>query len=81
MEYTTSTGIKYEVITEGNLSAVKDTDDFGGPNKWRLHIMSTEGYWESVQWMDVYNIQQFFKTKLTVYKEEEKKKAKYEVAQ
>jgi hypothetical protein len=81
MEYTTSTGIKYEVITEGNLQATKDTDDFGGPNKWRLHIMSTEGYWESVQWMEVNNIQQFFKTKLTVYKEEEKKKAKYEVAQ
>ena len=80
MEYTTSTGIKYEVITEGNLSAAKDTDDFGGPNKWRLHIKTTEGFWESVQWMDVYNIQQFFKTKLPVYKEETKKKTKYELA-
>ena len=80
MEYTTSTGIKYEVITEGNLAAVKDTSDFGGPNQWRLHVKTVQGGWESVQWMGVYSIQQFFKTKLTVYKEESKKKAKYELA-
>jgi hypothetical protein len=66
-----SNGIKPCVIEEGNLAAVKSTDDFGGPNKWHLHVKTTRGYWESVQWMDVYNIQMFFKTKLPIYKENE----------
>jgi hypothetical protein len=78
MEYTSSTGIKYEAITEGNLSATKDTDDFGGPNQWRLHIKTVQGGWESVQWMHVSRIQEFFKTKLTVYKEQAKQ-TKYEL--
>jgi hypothetical protein len=72
-EYTHKTGIKYESITEGNLMATKDTDDFGGPNMWRLHIKSASGFWEYVQWMDVRNIQVFFNTKLPVYKEAKKK--------
>ena len=72
-------GIKPQVIQEGNLGAVKDTDDFGGPNQWRLHIKTANGYWEDVQWMNVHRIQQFFKTKLPVYKEQ-KKNVKYELA-
>ena len=61
--------IEYCEVTEGNLKAVKDTGDFGGPNKWRLHIKTNNGYFEIVQWMDVYSIQRFFTTKLPVYKE------------
>ena len=60
-------GIKQEQITEGNLMVDKDTSDFGGPNMWRLHIKSTLGYWENVQWVDVTKAQLFFKAKLTVY--------------
>jgi hypothetical protein len=66
-----SNGIKHCIIEEGNLTAVKCTDDFGGPNKWNLHVKTTMGYSESVQWMDVSRIQMFFKTKLPVYKENE----------
>ena len=73
-------GIKHQVIEEGNLAAVKDTDDFGGPNQWNLHIRTAEGYWEQVQWMNVYRAQQFFKTKLPVYKEQ-KKDVRYELAE
>lgn len=61
--------IPYQEITEGNLQAVKDTGDFGGPNKWRLLIMDKNGRWELIQWMEVYRIQQFFNTKLPVYEE------------
>ena len=53
-------GIKHQVIEEGNLAAVKCTDDFGGPNQWNLHVRTAEGYWEQVQWMGVGRIQQFF---------------------
>jgi hypothetical protein len=60
----------FEVI-EGNIKAVKDTGDFGGPNMWNLHVKNTDGWWQSVQWMGAYNIQRFFKTKLPIYKETE----------
>ena len=69
-----SNGIKNCIIEEGNLTAVKCTDDFGGPNKWNLHVKTTMGYSESVQWMDVSRIQMFFKTKLPVYNEQSKQK-------
>jgi hypothetical protein len=63
------TKIKQEQIIEGNLMVEKDTSDFGGLNMWHLHIKTIDGYWENVQWMSIYNVQKFFKTKLTVYKE------------
>jgi hypothetical protein len=72
--------IKATTITEGNLQAVKDTGDFGGPNKWRLCILATNGWYEEVQWMDVDSIQSFFETKLPVYKEVNEKKPKYVLA-
>jgi hypothetical protein len=71
--------IKPHQVIEGNLLAQKCTSDFGGPNQWRLHVKTTEGYWEEVQWMNVYAIQQFFKEKLPVYKENNSQK-KYELA-
>lgn len=61
--------IKYCEIIENNLKAEKDTGDFGGPNMWRLHVKNRDGWFENVQWMDVYRIQKFFTTKLPVYKE------------
>ena len=61
--------VEFEVIEEGNLKAVKDTNDFGGPNMWNLHVKTTKGFWDSVQWMSVGNIQPFFKTVLTRYTE------------
>ena len=61
--------IEYFEVIEGNIKAVKDTGDFGGPNMWNLHVKNTDGWWQSVQWMGVYNIQRFFQTKLPVYKE------------
>ena len=67
--YTASNGISNFLVDEGNLRAEKCMDDFGGPNMWRLHIKTESGYWEDVQWMNVNRIQQFFKTKLPVYKE------------
>ena len=73
-------GIKYQEIIEGNLKATKDTSDFGGPNQWNLCVKDVRGYWDSVQWMNVHHIQDFFKTKLPVYKEQ-KKEVKYELAQ
>ena len=69
-----SNGIKYQEVIEGNLKAEKCTGDFGGPNKWRLCIMTNHGpnkWWEDVQLMDVHRIQKFFKTKLPIYKEQE----------
>jgi hypothetical protein len=56
-------------ITEGNLKAVKDTSGFGGRNKWKLEVLTPRGRWRLVQWMDVVNIQEFFKAQLPVYKE------------
>ena len=61
--------IKYQEIIEGNLKAEKCTGDFGGANMWSLYVMTTQGWWESVQWMDVNKVQMFFKTKLPVYKD------------
>lgn len=61
--------IEYCEVVEGNIKAVKDTGDFGGPNMWRLHVKTNNGWFESVQWMGVHNIQRFFTTKLPVYKE------------
>lgn len=72
-DYTSSSGIRNFLVDEGNLRAEKCTDDFGGPNKWNLNVKTTSGYWESVQWMDVYRIQMFFKTKLPVYNEDQSK--------
>lgn len=65
-------GIKYEEIVEGNLKVTKDISDFGGPNMWRLNILTTQGFWEEVQWVNVYKAQKFFKVKLTVYNDESK---------
>ena len=70
--------IKYQEIIEGNLKAVKDTSAFGGPNMWKLHVKKVNGWYDSVQWMSVYSIQEFFKTQLPVYKEITKK-SKYEL--
>jgi len=61
--------IEYCEIVEGNLKAEKDTNDFGGPNMWRLHIKNRDGRWESVQWMDVYRMQKLFRSELPVYRE------------
>lgn len=61
--------IEYCEVVEGNIKAVKDTDDFGGPNMWRLHVKTNNGYFEGVQWMNVHSIQRFFTAKLPVYKE------------
>lgn len=67
--------IEYYEVIEDNLKAEKCTSDFGGPNMWRLHIKTVNdkwgrvGLWESVQWMDVHKIQQFFDAKLPVYDE------------
>jgi hypothetical protein len=44
---------------------------------WRLHIKETNGWWsDSVQWMSLWKIQSFFKEKLPVYNEINKKKYK-----
>jgi len=74
MDKVEKNGMKYEQVIEGNLAAVKDISGFGGPNNWNLNVKTINGNWESVQWMGVRNIQVFFKTKLTVYNEEETKK-------
>lgn len=50
-------------VVEGNLKAVKD---FDRENMWHLHIKNIRGGWESVQWLSVGRIQEFFKTKLPV---------------
>ena len=69
MSRTTTKKVKIlpQSITEGNLQAVKCLDDFGGVNMWNLYVKTTNGYWENVQWMGVYNIQMFFKTELPIY--------------
>ena len=63
------TEIEKHVIEEGNLRAVKDTSDFGGPNKWHLAVKDAEDRFRNVQWMHVSNIQPFFKTPLPKYQE------------
>jgi hypothetical protein len=59
--------IKPFELIEGNLKAVKDISDFGGMNMWHLHIKTTNGYWDDIQWMNHYSIQQLFKEKLPEY--------------
>jgi len=54
-------------IVEGNLKAIKDTSDFGGPNMWDLYIKTVYGYYEKIQWMGVQRIQELFTTKLPVF--------------
>jgi hypothetical protein len=66
--------IEYLEVTEGNLRAVKCTDDFGGPNMWRLYVKRTDGFFDSVQWMYVGNVQKFFSKKLPVYEEAQSEK-------
>jgi hypothetical protein len=61
--------IEKHVIEEGNLRAVKDTSDFGGPNHWELQVKDTDGWFRDVQWMNVSKIQNFFKTPLPRYEE------------
>jgi len=73
--------IKSHSVIEGNLRADKCLSDFGGPNQWDLYVKTVEGYWENVQWMNVYRIQELFKTKLPIYREVTKQQAKYEVVQ
>ena len=60
-------GIESQVIEEGNLRAVKDTGDFGGPDMWHLFVKDTTGWFRHVQWMDISNAQPFFKTRLPSY--------------
>jgi len=74
-------GIKPFEVTEGNLRAIKCTDDFGGCNQWYLHIKTTRGYYEMVQWGGVYNIQKFFNTKLPEYEEKSSRSTQYKLAQ
>lgn len=62
--------IKREIIEEGNIRAVKDTDGFGGPNMWSFEVKNTGGFFCRVQWMHISSIQKFFNTKLTVYSED-----------
>ncbi len=54
-------------IVEGNLKAIKDTSDFGGPNMWDLYIKTVYGYYEKIQWMGVQRIQELFTTKFPVF--------------
>jgi hypothetical protein len=60
-------GIESQVIEEGHVRAVKDTGDFGGPNMWHLGVKDPTGWFREVQWMDISNIQPFFKTRLPRY--------------
>ena len=55
------------MIIEGNLMAVKDQGDFGGPNMWDLYIQNTSGGWDRIQWMSHSKIQSLFKEILPVF--------------
>lgn len=66
-------GIEPCCIVEGNLCAIKDTSDFGGPNMWNFYVRTTSGQWEDVQWMEVNMIQSFFNSKLSRYRESDGK--------
>lgn len=55
---------KYSLV-EGNLMVVQSNT----LNMWDLYVMSTEGYWEEVQWMSLGSAQRFFKEKLPEYRE------------
>jgi len=74
-------GIKPFEVTEGNLRAIKCTDDFGGCNQWHLYIKTTKGYYEKTQWMNVYYIQPFFTTKLPKYEDKSSRSTQYKLAQ
>lgn len=74
-------GIKPFEVVEGNLKAVKDTSDWSNENMWMLHVKTTRGCYEKVQWMSVYNIQEFFNTKLPVYQATGNHRTTYELAQ
>lgn len=63
--------IEHFDIIEGNLRAVKDTSDFGGPNMWRLHIKTLDNCWEDIDWSSHGKVQKFFSTKLPYYREAE----------
>ncbi len=52
-------------LVEGNLMVVK-SDTI---NMWEFYVMSTEGYWQRVQWMSLSNAQRFFKEELPEYRE------------
>ena len=70
-------GIESQVIEEGDLRAVKvGVSHFGCPNMWNLCVKDTSGWYREVQWMNVSNIQPFFKTKLPIYEEVGKVKYK-----
>ena len=74
-------GIKSFRIEVNNLMATKDLGDFGGPNQWHLWVKTKDGHWDDIQWMNVNKIQQFFTTKLPVYKEYlPKNKPQYQLA-
>ena len=61
-------GIEHQVVEEGHVRAVKCTDDFGGENMWDLYVKDANGHFgRRLQWMDVYNVQRFFKTRLPRY--------------
>jgi hypothetical protein len=55
-------------IIEGNLKATKI--EFGtNPNMWCLWIKSTRGFWEDVQIMGRYKIQELFTTTFPIFDE------------
>jgi hypothetical protein len=74
-------GIKPFEVVEGNLQAVKDTSDWSDENMWQLYIKSTRGYYERIQWMSVYNIQDLFNTKLPKYEDKSSRSNQYKLAQ
>ncbi|MCA1800567.1 MAG: hypothetical protein LC650_04670 [Actinobacteria bacterium] len=58
-----------EIVVDGpeNIRVVKDTDDFGGPNMWNLEIKRPDGFWESIQWMNVYRAEELLGVELPHY--------------
>ena len=70
--------IKPFSVTEGNLMAQKDTSDFGGPNMWNIYVRTVRGNWERLTWTEVYRAQEFFNTKLPIYRQVSKQ-TKYEL--
>jgi hypothetical protein len=55
-------------IVEGNLKATKV--EFGtNPNMWCLWIKSTRGFWEDVQIMGRYKIQELFTIPFPIFDE------------
>ena len=67
-------GITPEIVDgPENLRVVKDTDIFGGPNKWHLEVKMADGWWESFQWMDVYAAERIIGKTLPKYEEAERR--------